>query len=211
MARQVVLVNGLPGSGKTTIARPLAALLGAPLLSEDVVREALADVVDHGAHAALGAAATEAVWRLAAAPMALAVVESWWFRPRDLDGVLRGLAVAGADAVVEVWCDLPPDVARDRYEAVPDRHPVHAGGRDPAAEWARWSAQGEPLALGPVVRQSTRGPVDTALLARHVRAALPGHTGRRGRAGRAGGQHAAGTSDPHGSGPAVPRASYPSC
>ncbi|MFB7800623.1 AAA family ATPase [Isoptericola sp. NPDC056134] len=189
MARQVVLVNGLPGSGKTTLAGPLAVRLGAPWLSKDAVKEALADAVRPGAPSlaatsvvgapVVGAAAMEAVWRLAAAPLPRVVVESWWFRPRDLDHALRGLATAGADAVVEVWCDVPPDVARGRYESRPGRHPVHADDRDLTAEWATWSAGAAPLALGPVVRQDTTRPVDVGALALRVTTALSGRDPRR--------------------------------
>ena len=179
MARQVVLVNGLPGSGKTTLARPLAARLGAPSLGKDAVKEALADAVAPAAHGLVGAAAMEAVWRLAAAPLPRVVVDSWWFRPRDLDHALRGLATAGADAVVEVWCDVPPDLARARFEArAAARHPVHADGRDLTTEWAAWSARGAPLALGPVVRQDTTRPVDVDGLALRVATALSGRAAR---------------------------------
>jgi hypothetical protein len=42
--RVVVLVNGLPGAGKTTLARSLACGLRVPMFSKDVIKEAHADV-----------------------------------------------------------------------------------------------------------------------------------------------------------------------
>ncbi|WP_432742661.1 hypothetical protein H7827_03730 [Streptomyces sp. JH002] len=38
-----VLVNGLPGAGKTILAREPAGYLGLPLFSKDTVKETLAD------------------------------------------------------------------------------------------------------------------------------------------------------------------------
>jgi predicted kinase len=39
----VVLVSGVPGTGKSTIAGPLAAELGFALLAKDTIKEVLAD------------------------------------------------------------------------------------------------------------------------------------------------------------------------
>jgi hypothetical protein len=89
--RIVVLVNGLPGAGKTTLARTLSQALRAPLFSKDTIKEAHADVL--GAepppgwsqrrwNSALGAAASETMWALLADAGDAAVLESCW--PKDV-------------------------------------------------------------------------------------------------------------------------------
>jgi glucokinase len=122
-SRLVVLVNGLPAAGKSTLAPPLARELHLPLLSKDVIKETHADVL--GAeppderdqrewNAALGRAASHAMWALLASASGGAVLESSWRRDvRDL--VAAGLASAGVGQPVEVWCDVPPALAWTRY------------------------------------------------------------------------------------------------
>ena len=40
---RLLIVNGLPGSGKTTLSRELAPRLGLPLISKDDIKELLFD------------------------------------------------------------------------------------------------------------------------------------------------------------------------
>lgn len=69
--RTLVLVSGAPGAGKSTLAPPLATHLGLPLLSKDVIKEALFDTlgsVDDDpltSSRRLGAAAMTLLWHLA--------------------------------------------------------------------------------------------------------------------------------------------------
>lgn len=171
--RHLILVNGLPGAGKSTLAGRLAAELQAPVLSKDVVKEALADALSDSAipRTALGAAAMESVWTIAAQAEGPLLIDSWWFRPRDLAFARAGLERARADSAVEIWCEVPSDVARERC-AERDRHPVHADSRDLSREWAAWSAGADPLALCPVVRVDTTSLVDVSELASRVAALL---------------------------------------
>jgi predicted kinase len=172
--RLVVLVNGLPGAGKTTLARTLSQRLRLPLLSKDTIKEAHADVLGDEPppgwsqrrwNAALGAAASETMWALLADAPGGAVLESCW--PKDVRHfVTQGLQRAGGRQPargrqpVEIWCEVPLETARRRYE---ERHPRHAihGALLTDAEWERWRATAQPLQIGPTFRIDTTGPVDT--------------------------------------------------
>lgn len=171
MAEAVVLVNGLPGAGKTTLAHRLAAGTGWPALSKDAVKESLALLAPAADPRRLGAIAVDTVWAVAAASRGTVVVESWWFRPRDLEFARAGLLSSGAPACVELWCEAGAgragvQEARRRY-ASRRRAAVHDDARRLEQDWTDWAARAEPLALGPVLRVDTSTPVDLAgLIAR---------------------------------------------
>jgi hypothetical protein len=70
-SRRLVYVSGAPGSGKTSLAVPLAAELGYALLAKDRIKETLHDAFgapepDREWSRRLGGAAMELLWALAA-------------------------------------------------------------------------------------------------------------------------------------------------
>lgn len=164
MASVAILVNGLPGSGKTTLSATLAGVLGCPLLAKDPVKEALVDLAGPmiDPHA-LGGIAMDAVWAMAGEVEAGVVVDSFWHRERDLEHARAGVERAGSPRTVEVWCDVDPEVALQRVVdrlAAGGRHPAHGTVDSARAAWPTWAAGAEPLGGWPVIRVDTSTPVD---------------------------------------------------
>jgi predicted kinase len=168
MPAGVIMVNGLPGSGKSTLAAGLATALSIPALGKDVVKEALGGIVGDAVPASkLGAIAMDVLWSVTAATDGLALLDSWWFRPRDLEFAVAGLGRCGHPPAVEVWCDVPATVARQRYTAR-RRHDVYEDARHLIHSWTEWAADPQPLGIGPVIRVDTMSRVDADQLAAAV-------------------------------------------
>lgn len=176
--RRAVLVNGVPATGKTSVARAIGARLHLPVLSLDSIKEALFEELgtgdgDREYGRALGRASMLAIWSIVAEfPPDAAVVVEAWFRKPPHDVVLRGLERAGIERWVEVWCHASPAVLAERY-ASRTRHPGHPPASY-AAELAELALVVQPMALGDVLSVDTSdfGSVDLDAIASWVRQRL---------------------------------------
>ena len=165
-SRRLVYVSGAPGSGKTSLAVPLAAELGYALLAKDRIKETLHDAL--GApepHLAwsrkLGGAAMELLWALAADAPAVVIEAN--FRPYSQ--YERAKLSSLAARPVEVHCACPPELAVRRYNTRPT-HPVHVVTTlqiEAMAEYDR------PVGIGALVTVDTTAPVDVNAVAAAVR------------------------------------------
>lgn len=160
--RRIVMINGVPASGKSGVAQALSHATGWPLLTLDTIKAPFLrelSPVDRVMNRTLGRASFDAIFDLiAAAPGGTFIIDAWFgFQPPE---VLRaGLTRAGVGLLVEIWCHSPPEIVGARYGArVATRDPGHPG-IDYVPELVALAGRAGPMAFGPVLRVETMGPV----------------------------------------------------
>lgn len=177
-ARLLVVMSGLPASGKTSLGTLWSERLSVPLIDKDAILETLFDTLgcpDHDERSRLSRASDEVLYRLAGSSQA-AILVNWWNHD-TAPTRLRSIA----SSLVEVYCDCPVEVAAARFEER-RRHPGHHDADRSAADIAdgirrvRDTYHG-PLGVGGLVRVDTSRAVDpdhvTTLVSSAVAAAAP--------------------------------------
>jgi predicted kinase len=160
-----VVVTGLAGAGKSTLAVPLARALDIPLVSKDAITEGLFDSVGIGdrAWASTMSRAADAALVEIAAGLEAAVLDNYW-RPEMIERLLDVVTAP----MVEVYCRIDPAVAAARFAA----RARHAGHSDDERE----QTVAPPSAihrfpvrvLGPMIEVDGTSPVDIDLLAAEI-------------------------------------------
>ena len=170
ISRQIVLVSGLPGTGKTTLAEPLALALGFALITKDYIKENLFDALkgpldDIPFSRRLGKASMELLWALA--DRCPQVVLEANFHPALAYDRVQMLATQSQ--IVEIWCRCSPEVAVRRFTeraATIERHPAHPRQYIPSLE--SLAECNRPIGIGTVIEVDTNHPVDLEWLVTKV-------------------------------------------
>ena len=163
----LVVVTGMPSSGKTTVAEGLAHRLRLPLVAKDEIKESLYDSLgseDAAASARLGAAAYALIVALARAALAAGaslIVEANFFTDQAAE-----LAALPEHRTVQIHCHAPLPTLLERY-AGRSRHAGHRDAEKIKELPARFaSGAHDPLALdGDLIRLDTTEPLDLDALA----------------------------------------------
>lgn len=164
----LVVVSGMPSSGKTTVAEELARRLRLPLIAKDAIKESLYETLgaaDVAASGRLGTAAYALIFALAGSMLAdgvSVIVEANFFR--DQAPEFKALP---PHRLVQLHCDAPLEALLDRY-AQRTRHAGHHDAEKIKELPGRYESGAHgPLALeGGLIRVDTTQPVDFAALVR---------------------------------------------
>jgi predicted kinase len=129
----LLVVTGRPATGKTSLARSLAADLRLPLIHKDGLKESLFDelgVSDRGESRRIGAASFR-LQRVVAAELlqvGVSLVVESNFSERYDGAPLRALVYEHGARIAQIWLSAEPRALVERFErraAAEERHPGH--------------------------------------------------------------------------------------
>jgi len=162
--KRAVLINGVPASGKSTVARAVADRYGWPLFALDTVKEPFFESMDHvdrAQNSRFGTAAYKAIFdTIRGFPDPHTIVVEAWFGFRPLELLEEHVARAGIAKAVELWCHAPPAVVCERYAARVPLRPAGHPGLAYVPELEVLAASAKPLGIFPILEIETTGPLD---------------------------------------------------
>lgn len=168
--KRAVLVNGVPASGKSRVARALAEATGWPILALDTIKAPFLAALppgDRQFNRTLGCASYDAIFdTLTDAPPGSTFIIDAWFGFQPVEVLEDGLMRAGVAKRAELWCHAPPETVGARYGArVPARGRGHPGA-EYVPELVQLAARAKPTGLAPHLDIETTGPLDLDRLTR---------------------------------------------
>ena len=166
--KRVLLVNGIPASGKSRLSHAVSQRTGWPVLALDTIKNPFLqhiEGVDRPFNRTLGKASYQAIFSIIReAPRGSTfIVDAWFgFQPRSV--LEEHIASSGLTKIAEIWCHAPGEVLAERYAArLDDRLPGHPGA-EYIPELLELAKRAAPTDLGPLLDIDTAQAVDDDLV-----------------------------------------------
>jgi glucokinase len=162
--KRAVFVNGIPASGKSTVARMISDEMRWPLLTLDTIKESFfahLGTGDRDYNRLLGKASYQAIFAIIKdfPPEATVVIDAWFgFQPAE---VLKGhIATSGIKQAVEIWCHAPGPVLGERYHARLSKRSTGHLGESYIPELIALASTAKPLGTFPRLELDTTQVLD---------------------------------------------------
>lgn len=174
MTRSIIVITGLPASGKTTLAHLLGEELGFVVIDKDDFLEALLGSVqefDAEFRNKCSRMADRQFEEAARAAGNVILVSHWQGPDEHRESGTPSAWLREFDDVIEIACQCPVTTAVQRFVGR-SRHPGHGDNRSDRSVLKSWFEEDSlrgPLNLGRVIEVSTVEHVDIKELAMKVR------------------------------------------
>jgi glucokinase len=175
--KRVVMVNGVPASGKSSVSRVLADAMGWPILALDTIKNPFLSILPPGDrlfNRTLGRASYGAIFDLIAdAPSGCSFIVDAWFGFQPLEVLEQGLARAGVTELAEIWCQAPPETVGRRYSERLGQRPAGHPGADYVPELIALAEGSRPTGLSPHLKVDTTSAVSADTLRNWINSIWP--------------------------------------
>lgn len=162
--KRAIFVNGVPASGKSSVARALSDVTGWPILALDTVKNPFLSILPPGDrlfNRTLGRASYAAIFDLIAdAPPNTTVIIDAWFGFQPIETLQAHIQRAGLTEIAELWCHAPPETIGARYAARLGQRPAGHPGSEYVPELITLAQGAEATGLAPRLEIDTTLPLD---------------------------------------------------
>jgi hypothetical protein len=178
LAKRFVVISGLPGSGKTTLARRLAPELGLPVIDKDDILDRLFEskgIGDAAWRRALSRESDAILERQATASDGAILVSFWHLHGMPPDsGTSTAWLPELSNRIVNLHCQCALEIAAERF-CRRNRHPGHLDGEKSAAETLQsfqTLSRLAPLDIGHRIEVETSGTPELDTIIREIQNAF---------------------------------------